>query len=154
GGIGFASSHVIPIYIIPKYSENAEVAKEFLLHLVNNYNNAVFNSELYNFPCWEETTPQLLEADGWLDQDPFGSRPLTKMNVLKTAGSWTTNVGHPGPANAAIGEVFTSYVLPDMFKNAVDPTIAMSVDAAVADAESRINTIFQKWRDAGLVGGG
>ena len=71
--------------------------------------------------------------------------------MLKTATDWTTNVGHPGPANAAIGEVFATFVIPNMFAKAARGD--MSPQAAVADAEAKIKEIFQKWRGQGLVGG-
>ena len=69
----FASSHVWQIWVIPDYvqGEALEVAKQFILDHSANYNEAVYHSELYNFPCFASTAPQLNE---WLDDDPFGSR--------------------------------------------------------------------------------
>jgi hypothetical protein len=59
-------------------------------------------------------------------------------------------VGHPGPANPAIGEVFATFVLPNMMAN-----VARGADpkTALAEAEALIKTIFEKWRKKGLVGG-
>src|SRR5262249_12862763 len=117
-GPGIASSHVIPTYIIPSYAKNADAAKEFLLHLVANYNQATFNSKLYNFPAFASTVPALTADGGWLDVDPFGSRPVDKLVLLKTAEQWTTNVGHPGPASPAEGEVFSTNIIPEMMASA------------------------------------
>ena len=74
-----ASAHIWQIYVIPKYVQGAELeaAKAFLLHHTANYNQAVFNSALHNFPAFKGTVPQLYEEGGWLDSDPFGSRPRT-----------------------------------------------------------------------------
>jgi multiple sugar transport system substrate-binding protein len=144
-----ASAHVWSIYVIPAYVEGAELeaAKAFMLHLTANYNQAVFNSKLYNFPGFPSTVPQL---DGWLANDPFGSRPANKLEVLGTATDWVAWLGYPGPANPAIGEVFGSNILVTMMAQAArgEKTPA----EAVADAEVQINSIFAKWRDLGMVG--
>lgn len=148
----FASEHVIPIYIIPRHAKNPDAAKEFLLNLVANYDDAVFNSELYNFPAFPKTAPKLFESGGWLDSDPFKSAPLDKLKFLRDAETWSTNVGHPGPANAAIGEVFGTFILPQMMAKAARGEL--SAKAAVEDAEARIKPVYDKWRTEGLVGGG
>ncbi|HWC10220.1 MAG TPA: extracellular solute-binding protein, partial [Acidimicrobiales bacterium] len=99
-GVGLASEHVIPIYVIPNHAKNPDAAKEFILNLTTNYASATNNSELYTFPAFPQTVPQL---DAWLDNDPFGSQPANKLAFLKEAETWSTTIGHPGPANAAIG---------------------------------------------------
>lgn len=151
-GLAFASQHVIPIYIIPEHAANPDAAKEFILHLVANYEQATFESELYTFPAFLDTVPDLLEDDGPLDDDPFDSNPPDKLSLLKTAPEWSTTIGHPGPANAAIGEVFGTFVLPTMLARAAQGDV--SPEEAVQDAEEEILEIFAKWRDDGLVGGG
>ncbi|HZY30681.1 MAG TPA: extracellular solute-binding protein [Candidatus Methylomirabilis sp.] len=144
-----ASAHVWSIYVIPAYVEGAEMeaAKAFMLHLTANYNQAVFNSKLYNFPGFPSTVPQL---DGWLANDPFGSRPANKLEVLGTAIDWVAWLGYPGPANPAIGEVFGSNILVTMMAQAARGE--KTPGEAVAEAEVQINSIFAKWRDLGLVG--
>jgi multiple sugar transport system substrate-binding protein len=151
-GIGLASEHLIPTYFIPKYAKNPDAAKEFLLHLVNNYNQATFNSELYTFPAFADTVPQLTADKGWLDVDPFGSRPVDKLKLLKDIQASSTVIGHPGPANAAIGEAFGTFVLPQMMAKAARGE--MTPKDAVADAEQQMKVIFDKWRQQGLIGGG
>jgi multiple sugar transport system substrate-binding protein len=147
-GVGLASEHVIPIYVIPNHARNPDAAKEFILNLVANYASATNNSELYTFPAFPRTVPQL---DAWLDNDPFGSQPPNKLAFLKDAETWSTTVGHPGPANAAIGEVFDTFVLPQMMARAARGEL--SARDAVIDAENRIRPIFERWRQRGLVGG-
>jgi ABC-type glycerol-3-phosphate transport system substrate-binding protein len=147
-GVMLASEHVIPIYVIPSHARNPEAAKEFILHLTANYSQATNNSELYTFPAFPRTVPQL---DGWLDQDPFGSQPANKLALLKDAERWSTTIGHPGPANAAIGEVFDTFVIPKMMAKAARGEL--SPRDAVIEAENQIKPIFQRWRERGLVGG-
>jgi len=143
-----ASEHAILVYVVPNHAKNPDAAKEFLLHLVANYAQDTNNSELYDFPAFPSTVPQL---NAWLDNDPFGSQPANKLALLKDAESWSTNVGHPGPANAAIGEVFDTFVLPKMMARAARGEL--SAKDAVAEAETEVKRIFSKWRAEGLVGG-
>jgi multiple sugar transport system substrate-binding protein len=143
-----ASEHAILVYVIPKHAKNVDAAKEFILHLVANYAQDTNNSELYDFPAFPKTVPQL---PAWLDNDPYGSQPANKLALLKDAESWSTNVGHPGPANAAIGEVFDTFVLPKMMARAARGEL--SAKDAVAEAEVEVKKIFAKWRAEGLVGG-
>jgi multiple sugar transport system substrate-binding protein len=147
-----AHGHAVFIYQIPKYSKYSDTAKEFILHLVDNYADACQQSELYNFPSFPSLTPQLLAEGGWLDNDPFKSDPANKLAVLKGANDWTVNLGYPGPANAAIGEVMNLPIIPNMMARAArgEQTAAESV----AQAESEIKPIFEKWKKEGLIGGG
>ncbi|HEX6595483.1 MAG TPA: extracellular solute-binding protein, partial [Acidimicrobiales bacterium] len=147
-GVGLASEHVIPIYVIPNHARNPDAAKEFILHLVANYAQATNNSELYTFPAFPQTVPQL---NGWLENDPYGSQPANKLAFLKDAERWSTTVGHPGPANAAIGEVFDTFILPKMMARAARGE--RTPREAVQDAEAEIRPIFERWRQRGLVGG-
>ena len=150
GGKGFAGPHVIYTYTIPKFSGAGDTAKKFLLHLTANYDQAVYASELYNFPAFPSTAPKLASPGGWLDVDPFGSSPPDKLAFLKNAEEWTVNLGYPGPTNPAIGEVFNSFIIPDMFAKAARGE--MSPEDAAAEAERLIDDIFEKWREKGLVG--
>jgi multiple sugar transport system substrate-binding protein len=148
-----ASAHVWSIYVVPEYVEDGpefEAAKAFMLHLVANYNQAVFNSELYNFPAFKSTAPQLFEEGGWLDVDPFGSRPPNKLKVLLTAENWVTYLGWPGPSNPAVAEVYSINIIPTMMGKAA--LGELTPEEAVAEAETQIEQIFDKWREKGLVG--
>jgi multiple sugar transport system substrate-binding protein len=147
-----AHGHAVMIYQIPQFSKNIDTAKEFLLYLTANYDQATDNSKLYNFPAFANLVPNLTAEGGTLDVDPYGSDPANKLAVLKDANSWTTNLGHPGPANAALGEIFALPLIPDMMGRAArgEQTAAESV----AQAETEIKAIFDKWRAEGLVGGG
>jgi multiple sugar transport system substrate-binding protein len=166
-GTGFSCEHVIYNYIIPKYSKNADTGKKFLLDLVKNYDQAMYSSELYNSPAFFDAPipsgdrgyPAVKGAkklrdlhNAWFEEDPFAiqGEEKGKLAVLKTAEKWSTNVGHPGPANPAEGEVFATFILPNMLANAAR---GMKAEDAVAQAELLIKNIFAKWRKKGLVGG-
>lgn len=147
-----AHGHAVFTAMIPSYSRNQDTAKEFLLHLVANYQAAAEASELYNFPAFPDTYPGLTDDGGPLDNDPQGSEPPDKLAPMKTANDWTVNLGWPGPANAMIGEAFNTFILSDMMAQAARGD--MTPEDAVADADAKLNEIAQRWRDEGLMGGG
>src|ERR671931_685742 len=146
---GFAAQHVMYNYIVPKFAKNPDAAREFLLHYTQNWARTTWESQLYDFPAFPDRVPKLKE---WLDSDPFGSKPANKLAVLKDAVDWSHNVGYPGYANAAIGEAFGTFVLPNMPARAARGK--QSPKESVATAESQMKPIFEKWRKKGLIGGG
>jgi multiple sugar transport system substrate-binding protein len=148
--LGIASEHVIRSYIVPKWATNVDKIKKFLVDLVGAAHDAVYNSELYDFPAFTNTAAASA-LPGWLASDPFGSHPANKLALLANSQQWSTNIGHPGPANAAEGEIFTTNVLPTMMASAAQGNATPK--AAVASAASQCEAIFSKWRAKGLVGG-
>lgn len=160
-GSQWASEHVMGCYVIWRFAQNPDLAEEFLLTLVDNYRDAMLASKLYNFPSFpgsvaDRSVPVAQKAEAgqrWIEEvcenDPFGSNPKNKLAPIKNAVRWSTNVGHPGPANPAIGEIFDTFVIPDMFAKAA--TGALSVRDAIAEATRRCQEIFTKWRQRGLV---
>ena len=148
-----APAHVWMIYVVPLYVEETELlaAKAFMLHLVANYNQAVFNSELYNFPAWASTTPQLYAREGWLNDDPFSVGESERLSILTDAGDKYVNLGYPGYANPAIGQVFDEKIITDMMRRVVVEN--MSAEESVRIADERTREIFEIWRQKGLVGG-
>jgi hypothetical protein len=143
-----AAQHVMYNWIVPEHAENPDAAQEFLLHYTENYARATWESELYDFPAYPKQVPQL---NDWLDNDPFGSEPADKLAVLKDALDWSTNVGRPGNSNTAIGEVFGTFIVPNMYARAARGK--QSPEESVARAEAQMKPIFAKWRDKGLIGG-
>jgi hypothetical protein len=144
----WAAQHVMYNWIVPKHAENVDAAKEFLLHYTENYARATWESELYDFPAFPKRVPDL---NDWLGDDPFGSEPRDKLSVLKDALDWSTNVGRHGHANTAIGEVFGTFIVPNMYARAARGQ--QSPEESVARAESQIKPVFEKWRRKGLIGG-
>jgi multiple sugar transport system substrate-binding protein len=151
-GTRLANGHAVYNAMIPTYSQNQDTAKEFLLHLANNYKAKTEASKLYDFPAFPDLVPELFAEGGWLDADPFESNPPDKLAVLKEANDWTTNLGHPGPSNAVMGSVFGEFVLPNMLARVArgEQTSAESV----AEAEVAIKGFYETWAAEGLVGGG
>lgn len=144
-----AAQHVMYNWIIPQHAANPDAAKEFLLHYTANFEAVTYHSKLYDFPAWSGLVPNL---DAWLQDDPFGSNPSDKLSVLTTATDWATNIGHPGPSNTAIGEIFGLPTIPNMFARAARGEA--TPEEAVAEATREAEDVFAKWRDQGLVGGG
>lgn len=152
GGEVHMPAHVWFIYVMPKYVKDADkiqAAKNFMLDLENNYSSASYYSKFYNFPAFKTQSPQLFADGGWLSNDPWGSEPADKLEILKTAPQWTVWLGYPGYANPAIGEVYQTHVLSTMMANAARGKV--TPEQAVANAAEQIQAIFKKWRDRGFV---
>jgi multiple sugar transport system substrate-binding protein len=145
-----AAQHVLYNWIVPSHAGNPDAAKEFLLHYTANFDQATYNSKLYDFPAFVDRVPNL---DAWLREDPFGSNPADKLSILsiEDAVGWSANIGYPGPQNTAIGEVFGTFIIPNMMAKAARGEL--TPQEAVAEAEAQIKPIFAKWRQQGLVGG-
>ncbi|MBO0875907.1 MAG: extracellular solute-binding protein, partial [Pseudonocardia sp.] len=143
-----AASHVMYNWIIPNFAANKDAAKEFLLHYTDNLDLVAWHSKLYDFPAFPSVVPKLSE---WLHNDPYGARPADKLALLEKSVDWSTNIGHPGPANTAEGEVFATFIIPNMFARAARGEA--TPQQAVADAEAQIRPIFDRWRQRGMIGG-
>jgi ABC-type glycerol-3-phosphate transport system substrate-binding protein len=144
-----AASHVMYNWIVPNHAANKDAATEFLLHYTANLDVVAWQSKLYDFPAYPDVVPDL---DKWLGADPFGARPPGKLTLLADAVNWSTNVGYPGTANTAEGEVFATFVIPNMFARAARGEVG--AQQAVADAEAQIRPVFDNWRARGLIGTG
>jgi len=146
-----AASHVWQIWVIPEHVEGAELeaAKQFIRDHTANYSDATYNTELYTFPCWTPTVPELA---GWLAEDPFGSVPANKLEVLVEAANRGVWLGYPGVANPAIGQVYAENIISNMFARVAQGE--MTAEESVAQATERVEEIFDFWRERGLVGGG
>jgi ABC-type glycerol-3-phosphate transport system substrate-binding protein len=141
-----AAQHVLYNWIVPTYAKNPDAAKEFLLHYTENFAAASYASKLYDFCAFSGRTPKL---NDWLANDPFGAKPAGKLSFLSGATQWSTNIGYPGPANTAEGEVFSTFIIPNMFARVARGE--QSAKDSVAAAETQIKAVFDKWRARGLV---
>ena len=81
-------------------------------------------------------------------KDPI-AQPPDKYALLATAVDWSTNLGSPGPFNAAIDEVINGVLLSKMFSAAARGQI--SAADAVSAAEAEMRPIFDKWRERGKI---
>lgn len=155
GGQRHQTAHVYFIYVMPKYVTNKnekEAAKKFLLDLEANYSNATYNSKLYNFPAFPSRVPQLWEKGGWLNHDPFGSRPVNKLEILRGATAWTAWLGYPGYSNPAISQIYHEHLISAMMASVTRDK--ETPRQAVRNTAAQIKKIFAKWRKLGYVGGG
>lgn len=153
GGEVHQTSHVWYIYVMPKYVSNdntKQAAQKFLLNLATNSSRVTYESELYNFPAYSKQVPQLFEEGGWLDEDPFGSNPPDKLNVLRNAVEWTAWPGYPGASNPAVSEVYNTHLLVTMMAQAARGE--KTPEQAVKDTAKQIGDIVAKWKDRGLIG--
>lgn len=149
-GTALASQHVVRSYIMPNWAKNTDACKQYLLDLLAAAKDGVDNSQLYDFPAFKN--PKVTNTlNGWLKKDPFKSNPPDKLALLATSESWSTNVGHPGPASPAVGEIFDTNVISTMMADAARGK--SSAQDAVASAHQQCETVFAKWRKKGLVGG-
>jgi len=137
--------HVMNVYVIWKFAENQEGAKQFLIDYVGDFRQAFLAGEFYDFPCFASTVPDLKEL---IANDPK-AHPPDKYKVLEDVLDWATNVGYPGYANAAIDEIFNTWVINVMFAKAA--TGAASPEDAIKEAEVACKRIFTKWREKGLL---
>ncbi|MXN79225.1 extracellular solute-binding protein [Burkholderia sp. 4701] len=137
--------HVIDCYVIWKFAENIAGAKQFLVDYIDNFRQGFVGSEFYNFPSFPGTVPDL----GKLIGDDPKAQPHDKYKVLGDLATQATNVGYPGYANAAIDEIFNTWVLNTMFARAA--TGDASPEDAIRDAEAACKRIFEKWRARKLV---
>jgi multiple sugar transport system substrate-binding protein len=69
--------------------------------------------------------------------------------VLDGVLDWATNIGYPGYANAAIDEIFNTWVLNLMFAKAAAG--ALTPDDALKEAEATCKVIYAKWKERGLI---
>lgn len=137
--------HVMDVYTIWKFADNIEGAKQFLVDYVGNFRQGFMASEFYNFPCFPETVPDLRQL---ISMDSK-AKPPDKYKVLSDVLDWATNVGYPGYANAAIDEVFSTWIVSTMFAQAASGR--MSPEAALNQADTEVRRIFKKWRERGKV---
>jgi multiple sugar transport system substrate-binding protein len=138
-----ASEHVMNCYVIWKFAENPDPAKQFLVDLVDHFSDVFREGESYNFPSFPGSLPDLQQR---LSVDPKADPP-DKYRVLGSVLDWATNVGFPGYATAAIDEVFNTFVIPTMFARVARKEV--TPEAAAGDAERQIDRIFDRWKRAG-----
>ena len=137
--------HVMHTYMVWKFASNKKAARKFLADLEITYRGAFLNSKLYNFPAWPNAVKNIrrpLMADD--------AKPRGKYGILDTISrKYTYNVGYPGTANAAMGEVFDTYLIPEMFARVAQGRV--TPDAAAREYHRRIGRIYAKWRRRGKI---
>jgi multiple sugar transport system substrate-binding protein len=145
GPAGARSPYLMGIYVIWKFASSAELAGRFLVDLAVNYREAFIRSEFYKMPSFPGAVPDLWD----LVANDERAKPADKYGLLAKASEWSTNLGHPGYANAAVEEVLNRHVIPRMFASAARGM--STVEEAVAQADAEAATIFDKWRERGKI---
>ena len=147
GPVRRMGSNRMASYLIWKFAENIEGAKQFLVDYVGNFQKVFQASGFLYFPCFPNTVPDLEQL---LANDSRG-QPPTKYKVLEDVAKWTTNTGYPGYANAAIGEIEGSNIVSKMFQRGSGAYGNWTVKEAVKDADTECKRIFTKWKGKGLL---
>jgi multiple sugar transport system substrate-binding protein len=143
----FGLEHVMGCYNIWKFAQNKENASQFLIDLCVNGKDATTASKLYNFPSFPGAYPfkAIRKAAGADTHKPRG-----KYTVLTTiAEKFTHNIGYPGTYNAAMDEVFTKYLIPQMFAQVSQGKV--SAADSVRSTNAAVKDIYKKWKDAGKI---
>jgi multiple sugar transport system substrate-binding protein len=137
--------HLMNAYVIWKFAKNIDGAKKFLVDLTAESRNAFLASQFYNFPTYPQLVPDLAKL---VANDPKG-KPENKYQIFQDASKWTVNVGYPGYANAAIDEIFKTWLIPRMFADVASgrhtPEFALDMYAG------QVVNIYDKWRALGKV---
>jgi multiple sugar transport system substrate-binding protein len=137
--------HVMHTYMIWKFASNKKMAVKFLVELEIKYRGAFEASKFYNFPSFPASVRNVPVR---LGRDPHP--PLGKYKILQTISEkYTKNVGYPGFSNAAIGEIFDTFLIPQMFAEVAQGK--RTPDDAARAYQRRINTVFTKWRKRGKI---
>jgi len=139
--------HLMGCWNIWKFSQNKENAMKFLVDLLKAGKQATIQSQLYNFPTFAKTFPfeQIRQLAA---KDP--NKPHGKYTVLTTiAERYTHNIGFPGTMNPAMDEVFSTFLIPQMFAQVSQGK--MSAAQSVASIKSQVNAIYKKWEARGAV---
>jgi len=139
--------HVMGCYSIWKFAQNKQNAMQFLVDLCVNYKQATDASKLYNFPSFPGAYPfkQIRKAAAADTHKPRG-----KYTVLTTiAEKYTHNIGYPGTTNAAMDELFSKYLIPQMFAQVAQGK--MSAADSVRSTNAQIRSIYAKWATRGKI---
>jgi multiple sugar transport system substrate-binding protein len=137
--------HVMHTYMIWRFAQNKSAAAKFLSDLEIKYTGAFENSRFYNFPSFPASVRNIPVR---LARDPH--TPKGKYKILGTISEkYTFNVGYPGFANAAVGEIFDTFLIPQMFAEVAQGK--RSPEDAARDYQRRMGTVFSKWRKRGKI---
>jgi multiple sugar transport system substrate-binding protein len=143
------NEHVMGIYFIWKFAQNKEAAKQFVVDQQLGYRDHFLQSKFYNFPAWTNAMKGGFKTMNKLAAaDPH--KPRGKYTILTTiAQKHTTNVGYPGFANAAVGDIFSQSLIPQMFAQVAQGK--MAPEDAARSMQGQFRTIFAKWKAQGLM---
>lgn len=135
---------LVASYVIWKFARNKKGAARFLADLETKYIGAFENSRFFFFPSWPRSVSHIERR---LERDPIAN-PSGKYRVLaEIASKYTKNPGYPGFTNAAIDEIFTKGMIPQMFAEVAQGKRTPEDAAVIYD--SSFKRIFRAWRSRG-----
>jgi ABC-type glycerol-3-phosphate transport system substrate-binding protein len=124
---------------IPRLGQHPDAAEAFILMLIQSSELLVGASRLADRPAYGSVVPALIQAGGWLDNDPYGSMPQEKLAPLKGSVAWTSAIGAPGPAGPLAARANAEFLLARMLARAA--TGAQSPADAVSEAATRLREL-------------
>ena len=127
-------------FIIWKFSQNIDGATNFLLDLIGASRDGTLASGFQHMPSFPDAVDDLES----LVTTDASAAVADQYNLLKTVGDWVTNVGYPGFANPAIGEILGAHLISKMFAAAA--TGELTPDEAMVQADQEVRRIFDRWR--------
>lgn len=138
-------NHLIDAYVIWKFADNIEGAKQFLVDYVAQSREVFKKSQFYNFPCYPNTVSDINE----IIRHDTQATPADKYQVFEDVSDWTVNVGYPGYANSAVDEVFNKWIIPKMFAQAASGKA--SIEEALNQGHRDVQQIYDTWRARGKI---
>lgn len=133
-------------YFVWKFADNIEGAQKFLVDYIAGSQQSLLASGFQNMPAFSNSVPELANL---VSNDPNAPSP-EKYSVLADGGlSWTTNLGNPGYANAAIGEIYASRLISRMCAQAA--TGQLTSEEALDQADKQVRHVFQTWKEKGKI---
>ena len=144
-----ANEHVMGVFFIWKFAQNKEAAKKYIIDQQLAYTQHFVQSKFYNFPAWTNGVKGGFRTmNRMAAADPH--KPRGKYTILTTiARRYTTNVGYPGFANAAIGDIFNQSLVPQMFAQVAQGK--MTPQDAARSMQGKFRSIYATWRAQGLL---
>jgi multiple sugar transport system substrate-binding protein len=143
------NEHVMGVFFVWKFAQNKEAAKKYIIDQQLANRQHFVQSKFYNFPAWTNAVKGGFPAMNRLAAaDPH--KPRGKYTILTTiARRYTTNVGYPGFANAAIGDIFNQSLIPQMFAQVAQGK--MTPADAARSMQGKFRSIYGTWRAQGLL---
>jgi multiple sugar transport system substrate-binding protein len=135
--------HVMGIYTIWKFAKQKALAKRFIADLEIHYQGAFKNSKFYNFPAFRGAVHNYARQ---LAADPHKGK-YKPLDLI--ARKYTVNVGYPGFSNAAVDEIWNTWLIPQMFAQVAQGK--MTPAEAASAAQHEFKPIFAKWRARGKI---
>jgi multiple sugar transport system substrate-binding protein len=130
GPAGSWGYHVAFSHALMKYSKNPKLAKDFLKWLHGKE----------QFGKWFEVAEGFsVGSTKYWEQHPLWNKVDDAMKIYRDAAAASRMIGYAGPSSAKSTEVYTKYVIVDMYAKAVQ---GMSAEDAVKWATAELQKIY------------